>query len=54
MELWLHLLLQYDHAHVQRLSKKLVDGITSRLDHVIRNGDPEQTYSGMLFYLPIL
>ena len=38
--------MEYDHAHVRKLSKRLVDGICSRLDHVIRNGDPEQTYEG--------
>lgn len=38
--------LQYDHEHVSRLSKKLIDGITSELDHVIRNGDLEQSYEG--------
>ena len=39
-------LVQYDIQHVRRLSKRLVDGITSKLDHVIRNGDPEHTYEG--------
>lgn len=39
--------LQYDRTHVSRLSKKLIDGITSQLDHVIRNGDSQQTYDGM-------
>ena len=39
-------LLQYDYAHVQRLSKKLVEGITSQIPDVIRNGDPERTYPG--------
>ena len=42
-----HLILQYDGGHISRLSQKLVDGITSQLDHVIRNGDPEHTYDGM-------
>lgn len=49
-------LFQYDHEHVSRLSKKLVDGITSQLDYVIRNGDAEQTYIGtiltMLYLAP--
>lgn len=38
--------MEYDRVHISRLSKKLVDGIMSQLDHVIRNGDPEQTYDG--------
>lgn len=38
--------LQYDSVHISKLSQKLVDGITSQLDHVIRNGDPEHTYNG--------
>ena len=37
---------QYDAEHITRLSKKLVDGVTSQLDHVIRNGDPDKTYNG--------
>lgn len=37
---------QYDYAHVQRLSKMLVDGITSQIPDVIRNGDPEKNYPG--------
>ena len=40
--------MDYDRAHVTRLSKKLVDGIYSQLDHVIRNGDSEQTYDGKM------
>lgn len=41
---------QYDLAHVNGLSKKLVDGLTSQLDHVIRNGDAEQTYEGTVLF----
>ena len=37
---------QYDAKWVRRLSQRLVDGITSQLDHVVRNGDPKQTYHG--------
>ncbi|BFZ61638.1 cysteine desulfurase [Saitoella coloradoensis] len=37
--------LEYDHAHVSRLSKKLIDGLMS-LEHVLRNGSPEQSYPG--------
>ncbi len=38
--------MEYDHAHVKRLSKRLIDGVCSQLDHVIFNGDPEQSYEG--------
>ncbi|KAG8703560.1 cysteine desulfurase [Ceratobasidium sp. 395] len=30
---------QADHAHVSALSKRLVDGLTSRVEHIVRNGD---------------
>lgn len=32
--------LQADHAHVSALSKRLIDGLTSRVEHIVRNGDP--------------
>lgn len=38
--------MTYDLEHVRRLSERLIDGITSQLDYVIRNGDPQQTYEG--------
>lgn len=37
-----------DHAWVSYLSKKLYDGITSQIDHVVLNGDLEQRYPGNL------
>ena len=37
---------QYDHAHVSRLSERLVKGLMSQLDNVIRNGDERQSYPG--------
>ncbi len=37
---------QYDSAIISRLSCRLVDGITSQLEHVVRNGDPKETYDG--------
>ena len=40
------LFFQYDSQRVSRLSRRLVDGITSQLDHVVRNGDPKETYDG--------
>jgi len=40
--------MDYDHAYISRLSKKLKDMVTSQLDSVIFNGDPEHTYPGCL------
>ncbi|KAI8868706.1 cysteine desulfurase [Ramicandelaber brevisporus] len=40
--------MKYDHAHVTRLSKRLIDGITSHVSHVVRNGDAERTYPGCI------
>merc|ERR1719419_1651613 len=37
-----------DHQHVTRLADKLVQGISSALPNVIRNGDAEQTYNGCI------
>lgn len=31
--------LQRDHAKVQRLAQRLIDGLGSKIDHVVRNGD---------------
>lgn len=39
---------QYDRQHVDRLSSRLVNGITESVDYVIRNGDPEKTYPGCI------
>lgn len=39
---------QYDHERVSYLSQRMVDKVASKLDHVIRNGDPVQTYPGCL------
>jgi len=38
--------MEMDHAYISRLSKRLIDGINSRMAHVIKNGDPKQTYPG--------
>lgn len=38
--------MKYDHDHVTALSTRLINGITSQIPDVIRNGDPEQTYPG--------
>jgi len=38
--------MQYDTERIERLSKRLIDGITSKVNHVVRNGDPNSTYPG--------
>jgi len=38
--------MEYDHKWVEFLSQRLINGLSSKLPQVIRNGDPEQTYSG--------
>lgn len=38
--------MQYDHERITRLSKRLIDKVTSELTHVVVNGDPERTYPG--------
>uniref|UniRef100_A0A915IF78 Aminotransferase class V domain-containing protein n=1 Tax=Romanomermis culicivorax TaxID=13658 RepID=A0A915IF78_ROMCU len=38
--------MMYDHAHVSRLSKLLVDTISHNIEKVVRNGDPERSYPG--------
>lgn len=40
--------MEADTAHVTRLSKRLYDGITSKVPEVIMNGDPEHRYPGNL------
>lgn len=37
---------KYDHERITRLSKRLIDKVTSELAHVVVNGDPERTYPG--------
>ncbi|KAI8644865.1 cysteine desulfurase [Parasitella parasitica] len=38
--------MQYDHDRISKLSKRLIDGIQSKIDEVHRNGDPEHNYPG--------
>jgi cysteine desulfurase len=40
--------MEYDHKWIQFLSQRLLDGILSKLDHVIRNGDPNHSYPGCI------
>lgn len=38
--------MEYDAKHVRNLSEKLIQGITSQIPHVIRNGDPQFSHAG--------
>jgi len=38
--------MEYDHWYIDKLSRRLVERISDNLTHVIRNGDPENTYPG--------
>ncbi|KAJ2617027.1 cysteine desulfurase [Coemansia sp. RSA 1365] len=38
--------LDYDYQHISKLSRRLIDGIQSRVSHVVRNGDPNHIYPG--------
>ncbi|CAH8461706.1 unnamed protein product [Dicrocoelium dendriticum] len=38
--------MQADYEHVSALSKRLLDGIMSRVKHVVLNGDPNLRYPG--------
>jgi len=40
--------MEADHAHISRLSKRLYEGITSKVEEVYLNGDEEQRYPGNL------
>ncbi|KAJ1967422.1 cysteine desulfurase [Dispira parvispora] len=36
----------YDEERIKKLSERLINGVTSQLDHVVRNGDPVHSYPG--------
>lgn len=38
--------LAYDHKYITGLSNRLLDQIYGQLSHVVRNGDPQETYPG--------
>lgn len=40
--------MSYDHIWMEKLSKRLLDKIFQNLTHVIRNGDPIQSYPGCI------
>lgn len=40
--------MAYDKKWIDFLSERLLNKITSKLSHVIRNGDPDKTYAGCL------
>nr|QSX72232.1 NFS1 cysteine desulfurase [Halisarca dujardinii] len=38
--------MEYDHAHIKRLSDRLVKGLTSQIPQIVRNGDADRSYPG--------
>ncbi|KAL3280684.1 hypothetical protein HHI36_003921 [Cryptolaemus montrouzieri] len=38
--------MKYDHAWMENLSNRLLDQINGSLTHVVRNGDPDNSYPG--------
>ncbi len=40
--------MDYDYERVSKLSKRLIDQITSELTHVVVNGDPQSRYPGCI------
>lgn len=40
--------MQYDHRWMELLSERLLDEIFGNLDHVVRNGDPINSYPGCI------
>ncbi|OBZ90695.1 Cysteine desulfurase, mitochondrial [Choanephora cucurbitarum] len=38
--------MEYDHARISKLSKRLIEGIQSQVQEVHRNGDPVHNYPG--------
>lgn len=41
--------MDWDYQHVCHLAKRLLDGVNSQCERVVRNGDPEFTYPGKGF-----
>lgn len=40
--------MAFDQAWMETLSQRFLDKIYSKLTHVIRNGDPNETYCGCI------
>jgi hypothetical protein len=36
--------MEYDRLHVERLARRLIDGISSQCDNIQINGDPDARY----------
>lgn len=41
--------MQFDHAHISKLANRLINGISAKLENVVRNGDPNNWYPGKKF-----
>ncbi|XP_065676516.1 cysteine desulfurase isoform X2 [Hydra vulgaris] len=40
--------IEFDKKHIEKLSSRLINGIMSQIDHVVRNGDPVRSYPGCI------
>ncbi|XP_047133065.1 cysteine desulfurase isoform X1 [Hydra vulgaris] len=40
--------MEFDKKHIEKLSLRLINGIMSQIDHVVRNGDPVKSYPGCI------
>ena len=40
--------MEADAAHIERLSERLLSGLSARLTHIVLNGDPSARYAGNL------
>ncbi|KAF2350653.1 Cysteine desulfurase IscS, partial [Trinorchestia longiramus] len=38
--------MDYDYRHVTKLSRRLIEGVSSQLTHVVHNGHPDHIYPG--------
>ncbi|CAK5049700.1 unnamed protein product [Meloidogyne enterolobii] len=39
---------EFDYAHVSALAKRLIDGLNAGIPNIMRNGDPDMWYPGLL------
>lgn len=40
--------MSYDSEHVKKLSERLISGLSSKISHVVRNGDEKRSYPGCI------
>lgn len=39
---------QYDHKWMEKLANRLLNRIMDKITHIVRNGDPENSYPGCI------